>query len=324
MLQVSSGTAVFLKVPKTAAGFPGSAESTPRTSRSKRTNTTASNHTRHSIFRPESPQSSVAGDGDSTARGYTPRSTARDYSPQSTARDYTPQSTARDYTPQSTARSTGNSVADRISASASNTPREDNFGLMNNEVDMGPKFSGHYPENGDMIYNSMTEPKLSSRRSPKTSKTQARASTSNHKDLNATNNMLPQNAESRKPPKLELRTMQNSYQNPTYNVNKTPVNEVHPNFQQKVSKNEAEDYIKRVNMAASVIQNAFKRYVRRRKALRASEAAMKRLLTQKREDFTQRQEQAVQQTGRNKELERQKAREEKARQARLAAIEVSL
>ena len=304
---------IILQAQKTSSAFPGSAESTPRTSRSKRTNTTASNHTRHSIFRPDSPLSSVAGDGESTARGYTP---------QSTARDYTPQSTARDYTPQSTARSNGNSVADRISASV--TPREDNHSLMNNEIDIGHNYTGHYPENGDIIHNSMTEPPLSESRSPRTSKTQPRASTSNHKDLNATNNMLPQNTESRKPPKLELRTMQNSYQNATYNVNKTPVNEVHPNFKQKVSKNEAEDYIKRVNMAASVIQSAFKRYVRRRKALRASEAAMKRLLAQKREDFTQRQEQAIQQAGRNKELERQKNREEKARQARLAAIEVSV
>lgn len=85
--------------------------------------------------------------------------------------------------------------------------------------------------------------------------------------------------------------MQNSYQNPTYNVNKTPVNEIYSSgyqLQSSVSKNQAEDYIKSVNMAASVIQHAFRRYVRQRRALRASEAAMKRLLSQKKEEMSQR------------------------------------
>lgn len=273
-----------LQTAKSSTAFPGSAESTPRSYRSKKTNSAVSEHTRHSIFRSDSPLSiSTAGDGDSTAR----------------------------YTPQSTARSTGSTIADRLRAL---TPREDNSSPMNNEIDM-VRNSSHGLENGSMIHNSVTV-------SPRAQVSSTRASTSNHKDLNAANNMLPQTSESRKPPKLHLRTMQNSYQNPTYNVNKTPVNEVHP-FQSPVSKNQAEDYIKKVNMAASVIQTAFRKFVRKRKALRASEAAMKRLLTQKREDFTQKQEAALQQASYNKEVERQRAREEKARQARKDAIEVS-
>lgn len=286
----------LFQTPRKSSGFPGSAESTPRTTTSKKTNTTTSNHTRHSIFRPDSPLSSVGGDGDSTARGYTPLSTAR---------------------------STSNSIADRISASV--TPRAENgYSPINNQIDTNKSSSGYHHDNQNMTYNSVLEPQPAAQRSPRSSKTQAKASTSSQKDLNAANNMLPQNGASRKPPKLQLRTMQNSYQNPTYNVNKTPVNEVHPSFQQqqRVSKNEAEDYIKQVNMAACVIQNAFRKFVRRCKAVRASEAAMKRLLTQKREHFTQRQEEVVKQTSVNKELERQKAREEKARQARLSAIEV--
>ena len=287
-----------------SAAFPGSAESTPRSYRSKKTNSDFSQNTRHSIFRPDSPTSTVT-DGGSTIRD-TPQSTAR----------YTPQSTPR-YSPQSTARSLASSVAERIRTSS----REDNYSnsLMNNEIEAhgSPTLA---LDTSDMIYNSMTEPALD-RDGLRNGGAQARASTSNHKDLNATNNMLPQNFESRKPPKLELRTMQNSYQNPTYNVNKTPVNEVLPSFKTPISKNQAEDYIKKVNMAACVIQNAFRRYVRRRKALRASEAAMKRLLAQKREDFTQRQEAATS-SNKNQELDRKLAREEKAKQARKAAIEV--
>lgn len=327
-----------------SSAFPGSTESTPRSTRSKKTNSVLSEDTRHSIFRPDSPMSvSTLGDGDSTvrdtpqstARG-TPQSTARNTpqstargTPQSTARGTprstargTPQSTAR-YSPRSTARSVSSSVADRISASAIITPREDNYDTrrINNEFDtmISPT---HHLDHRDMIYNSMTDSQSHERL--RNGGTQARASTSSQKDLNATNNMLPQTLESRKPPKLELRSMQNSYQNPTYNVNKTPVNEVLPHFKTQISKNQAEDYIKKVNMAACVIQNAFRKLVRRRKALRASEAAMRRLLSQKRDDFNQKQEQDTQNSSRNKELERQRAREEKAKQARKVAIEVSI
>lgn len=254
-------------------------------------------------------------DGDSTVRE-TPQSTAR-YTPESTPR-YTPESTPR-YTPESTSRTVGSSVAERISASALNTPREEGYNICrsNNEIET----YHHENRGGAMIYNRIMDAELH-RSEPSNGGTLARASTSSQKDLNAANNMLPQTFESRRPPKLELRTMQNSYQNSIYNVNKTPVNEVLPTFKTQISKNQAEDYIKKVNMAACVIQTAFRKMVRRRKALRASEAAMKRLLSQKREDFTQKQEQLTQSSVRNKELVRQQAREEKAKQARKVAIEV--
>lgn len=253
------------------------------------------------MFLPDSPRSvSTFTDGESTSR--------------------TLQS-SRQYSPQSTARSTTSSVAERIQGNVSGSWRENyTSALINNELEAAdtPVYS---LDASPLVYNSVGDPDMLSN-GTRSAATRARASTSNHKDLNATNNMLPQNFDSRRPPKLHLRTMQNSYQNPTYNVNKTPVNEVLPSFKTPISKNQAEDYIKQVNMAACVIQNAFRKYVRRRKALRASEAAMKRLLAQKREDLTQKQEQAA--TAQDSEaVRRQRVREEKAKQARLLAIEVS-
>lgn len=272
--------------------FPGSVESTPRSARSKLTNTTASNHTRHSIFRPDSPLSVSTID-------------AGDYA--------TPQASAR------TARS-GVSIADRLS-SAAHTPREENPELMNNSLSLEtPKSQNSWFDNDDIVYNSMDGKGLTS-----LNKSTVRASTSSQKDLNAANNMLPNQGESKKPAKLELRAMQNSYQNATYNVNKTPVNEVHQSNHLKspVSKNQAEDYIKRVNMAASIIQHSFRRFVRQRKATRASQAAMKRLLAQKKEELERKKEE-MEKSAQSSEQDRQRKREERAKQARQAAIEVGI
>jgi len=212
---------------------------------------------------------------------------------------------------QNTPRSS-RSVASRISASV--TPSLDSS-LLINELQYGdpPRTSGNLINNGDVMNNHAAQPST-----PQTTH-QMRASTSSQKDLNATNNMLP--AESRHPAKLELKTMQNSYQNPTYNVNKTPVNEIYT-VSQPVSKNQAEDYIRRVNMAASVIQHAFRRFARRKKAMRASEAAMKRILTQKKEEMARRQ-QETEKSAETQEKERQRQREERAKQARKQAVEVS-
>ncbi|XP_067952002.1 centrosomal protein of 131 kDa-like isoform X2 [Watersipora subatra] len=287
-----------IKMSKSSA-FPGSAESTPRSYQSKRTNSVLSQNTGHSMFLPDSPRSvSTFTDGESTSRTF---------------------QSSRQYSPQSTARSTTSSVAERIQGNVSGSWRENyTSALINNELEAADT-PVHSLDASPLVYNSVGDPDMLSS-GTRSAATRARASTSNHKDLNATNNMLPQNFDSRRPPKLHLRTMQNSYQNPTYNVNKTPVNEVLPSFKTPISKNQAEDYIKQVNMAACVIQNAFRKYVRRRKALRASEAAMKRLLAQKREDLTQKQEQAA--TAQDSEaVRRQRVREEKAKQARLLAIE---
>lgn len=269
--------------------FPGSTSSTPRSARSKKTNTSNSNVSRHSIFRPDSALSvsTNGGDGDSTAHN----------------------------TPLSTARSNG-SVAERISSSFL-TPRDnDQLNPMNNEVEMAALRSSAYPDAADVIHNRVS---VQSASSPRLSQT--KAATSNQKDLNAANNMLPQ-GEMRRHHKLELKTMQNSYQNATYNVNKAPVNELQSGSRPPVTRNQTEDYIKTVNMSACIIQHAFRRFVRQRKALRASEAAMKRLLAQKKEEIMHsQQEQDV--MSENKSLNRQRIREEKAKQARLAAINVS-
>lgn len=232
--------------------FPGSAESTPRTSRSRQASTAASNETRHSIFRSETPLSVSTLDADDIELN------------------------SSRYSPVSTYRSNGISSVRGRPDSGDSTPRNNHFTAQPSH----PTRSAWGEPSSPRLTDSATHPGTEG----------PQAVTSDLKHLNAANNMLSRKSNQSKPTKLELRTMQNSYQNPTYNVNKTPVNEIHSTGLQResISKNQAEDYIRTVNMAASIIQHALRRFVRQRRAMRASEAAMKRLLSQKKEEMSQR------------------------------------
>ena len=117
--------------------------------------------------------------------------------------------------------------------------------------------------------------------------------------------------------KASLLGMENSYQNIKH---KTPVNQVRQSPQPLVGRNIAEDYIKTCNMAATKIQRWFRRNLQRKKT---SEAAMRRLLDSKRQEMEQ-QRNSMSLDDCDPELARKKAREEKARFARLDAIAVSM
>lgn len=111
--------------------------------------------------------------------------------------------------------------------------------------------------------------------------------------------------------KAPLRSMENAYQNIKH---KTPVNQV----RQKTSTNLAEDYIKTCNMSAIKIQRCFRRWRTKR---RNAEHTVKQLLESKRQE---RELAMANDKGKelSKDVERKKAREEKARQARQIAIQV--
>ena len=81
----------------------------------------------------------------------------------------------------------------------------------------------------------------------------------------------------------------------------------------------AEEYLRTLNAAATKIQRWFKRHQKRRQA---GEAAMRRLLQQKREDVL-RQSAVLQEDQQHRQEDRKRVKEEKARQARLDAIQVS-
>ncbi|XP_036392275.1 centrosomal protein of 131 kDa [Megalops cyprinoides] len=87
----------------------------------------------------------------------------------------------------------------------------------------------------------------------------------------------------------------------------------------EVTEEEAERFIQQVNHAVITIQRWYRRHAKRQ---RAGEAALKRLLTTKKREREQRAEE-VRSPGaqRKRDEERKKVREEKARLARLAAIE---
>ncbi|NXG65660.1 CP131 protein, partial [Hemiprocne comata] len=87
----------------------------------------------------------------------------------------------------------------------------------------------------------------------------------------------------------------------------------------EVTEEEAERFIQRVNLAALTIQRWYRRHSQRR---RAAAAALGRLLASKREERQQRMEEGnILDLQERKDLERRKIREEKARQARRAAIQ---
>ncbi|KAG7491232.1 hypothetical protein MATL_G00000850 [Megalops atlanticus] len=87
----------------------------------------------------------------------------------------------------------------------------------------------------------------------------------------------------------------------------------------EVTEEEAERFIQQVNHAVITIQRWYRRHAKRQ---RAGEAALKRLLTTKKREREQRAEEARSPGAqRKRDEDRKKVREEKARLARLAAIE---
>lgn len=145
--------------------------------------------------------------------------------------------------------------------------------------------------------------------------------TKNSSGLNSITNNMTLQAMSPKA-KASLSSMENSYQNIKP---KTPVNQVNQGAATPVGRNLAENYIQTVNTAASKIQHWYRRH---KKRLRASEAALKRLLENK---YQERQGnnatyndllRPVAEMEANKAKERKMVREEKAREARQQAIRV--
>lgn len=130
-----------------------------------------------------------------------------------------------------------------------------------------------------------------------------------------TNNMTNQGRSPRNKQKTALSNLENSYQNIRH---KAPVNETKQTGSNSVGRNIAEDYIQLVNMAATKIQIWYKRHITRKKAGRA---AMKRLLSQKRESI-EREREAEKLEEERKVEERKRIREEKAKAARQQAIQV--
>ncbi|KAK7111870.1 centrosomal protein of 131 kDa-like [Littorina saxatilis] len=130
------------------------------------------------------------------------------------------------------------------------------------------------------------------------------------------NNMTSQKQKT----KASLSSMENSYQNIKH---KTPVNQVRKPSStasasaDQASQNIAEEYLKTLNTAATKIQRWFKRHHSRQQA---GQAALRRLLQQKRDDVL-RQSTAFQEDQQHPAEDRKKAKEEKARQARLDAIQ---
>ncbi|CAL8304469.1 unnamed protein product [Lota lota] len=97
-----------------------------------------------------------------------------------------------------------------------------------------------------------------------------------------------------------------------------------PGLRREVTEQEAERFIQQVNQAAVTIQRWFRRHAQR---TRSSQAALRRLLATKKEEWEQRVETdkspevQQQQQKKRKEEERKRVREEKARLARLSAIQ---
>lgn len=120
--------------------------------------------------------------------------------------------------------------------------------------------------------------------------------------------------------KASLSSIENSYQNIKH---KTPVNQVKQGQGNQIGRNIAEDYIQTLNSAATTIQRFFRRHRNRRKS---SEAALKRMLQQKKKDREENMSLDLQflDDSEKKVEDRKKLREEKAKQARQQAIQVSL
>ena len=129
--------------------------------------------------------------------------------------------------------------------------------------------------------------------------------------------------------KASLSNIENSYQNIKH---KTPVNErKKPDMSQQIGRNIAEDFIKTLNNAATKIQRWYRRHKycqqKASASLKAGEAALKRLLQQKKQDHEEHQKLDLEflnedESERRSAGDRKKLREERARQARQQAIQV--
>lgn len=128
--------------------------------------------------------------------------------------------------------------------------------------------------------------------------------------------------------KASLSSIENSYQNIKH---KTPVNEVKKQeMSQQIGRNIAEDFIKTLNIAATKIQRWYRRHKSRHRkneaTVKAGEAALKRLLQQKKQDHEEHKKLDLEflnedESERRSAEDRKKLREEKARQARQQAIQ---
>ncbi|XP_071128289.1 centrosomal protein of 131 kDa-like [Mytilus edulis] len=137
--------------------------------------------------------------------------------------------------------------------------------------------------------------------------------------------------------KASLSNIENSYQNIKH---KTPVNEVKKqdvsqqlkkqDTSQQIGRNIAEDFIKTLNNAATKIQRCYREHkaqqLRNEATVKAGEAALKRLLQQKKQDHVDHKildlDFLSEDESEKKSVEdRKKLREEKARQARQQAIQ---
>uniref|UniRef100_A0A672YFR9 Centrosomal protein 131 n=1 Tax=Sphaeramia orbicularis TaxID=375764 RepID=A0A672YFR9_9TELE len=101
----------------------------------------------------------------------------------------------------------------------------------------------------------------------------------------------------------------------------SPVPVPFPVRRREVSEEEAERFIEQVNQAAVTIQRWYRRYAKRR---RTNQAALKRILSTKRKEWEDRAEEEdvhLEQQQKKKDEDRKRIREEKARLARLAAIQ---
>ncbi|XP_041745036.1 centrosomal protein of 131 kDa isoform X1 [Coregonus clupeaformis] len=88
----------------------------------------------------------------------------------------------------------------------------------------------------------------------------------------------------------------------------------------EVTEEEAERFIQQVNQAAVTIQRWYRRYARRQ-SQHASQAALRRILTTKKKEREQRAEEGKSPEVQKKEEDRKRIREEKARLARVTAIQ---
>lgn len=140
---------------------------------------------------------------------------------------------------------------------------------------------------------------------------------SSNQKATSLNNMIkvPTRDENR----LDQNSLKKSQKNLSSNNVATRNNTSMLNKKKEVTEEEAERFIQHVNRAAIVIQRWYRRHIQRR---RASQAALKRLLAAKKQAKEQEMlAESVQEYQRRKGEERRKIREEKARQARKAAIQ---
>ncbi|XP_051888747.1 centrosomal protein of 131 kDa isoform X4 [Pristis pectinata] len=118
---------------------------------------------------------------------------------------------------------------------------------------------------------------------------------------------------------LDQNSLKKSQKNLSSNNVATRNNTSMLNKKREVTEEEAERFIQHVNHAAITIQRWYRQHFQRRTA---GQAALKQLLTAKKQEKEQEmQAESVQEYQRKKSEERRKIREEKARQARKAAIQ---